>query len=584
MVDVSLQTLRKEVRAFLEEARSGGAFASRCDAWLTGHDTAFSKQLAAAGWVGMALPPEHGGHGRSQVERYTVLEELLAAGAPVAAHWISDRQTGPLLLRYGTESQCRRFLPAIARGECYFGIGMSEPDSGSDLASIRSSARPTEGGWLLNGAKIWTSHAQRSDYMVTLVRTSPLKDDKHAGLSQLIVDLHGQGVEIRPIALLSGEPHFNEVIFRDAFIAEEMLVGIEGEGWRQVTSELAYERSGPERFLSTFPLLQQLVGMLGPAPPPGQAAAIGELAARLWALRQMSMRVAERLQAGEAPATDAALVKDLGTRFESEVIEVARDLIPPLSASKEFRRLYWEGVLAAPGFTLRGGTNEILRGIVARSLKNDGPLRGNLDAEGQLLGATAEAVFGGTRDIPAEFDRAGLAEVREAGLPRAALVARVAAYHAAPEELFEKLMEPGPLLRAVQLAGAAARARDLAVGFAAERVQFGQPINRFQAIQQLLAELAGESAAADAAVEQALAIPTAARISAAKVGAGRAAARVARIAHQVHGAIGFTHEHSLHRFTTRIWQWRDLDGTEAEHAVALGNTLCGRDLWEATSS
>src|SRR5207302_66762 len=142
---------------------------------------------------------------------------------------------------------------------------------------------------------------------------------------------------------------------------------------------------GPERFLSTFPLLQQLVGMLGPAPPPGQAAAIGELAARLWALRQMSMRVAERLQAGEAPATEAALVKDLGTRFESEVIEVARDLIPPLSASKEFRRLYWEGVLAAPGFTLRGGTNEILRGIVARSLKNDGPLRGNLDAEGQLL-------------------------------------------------------------------------------------------------------------------------------------------------------------------------------------------------------
>jgi acyl-CoA dehydrogenase len=311
---------------------------------------------------------------------------------------------------------------------------------------------------------------------------------------------------------------------------------------------------------------------------------VGELVARLWALRKMSMKVAERLQRGDVPASEAALVKDLGTRFESAVIEVARDLVPPVTASEIFRRLYSEAVMAAPGFTLRGGTNEILRGIVARSLAVEGPLPRGLEAEDRLLGETAESALGRPRDVMVEFERAGLAEVRELGLRESALVARIAAYHAAPEELFDRVMQAGPLRRAVQLAGAAARARDITIAYAAERRQFGQAINRFQAVQQELAEMAGESAAADAGVEQALADPTAAHISAAKVVAGRAASRVASIAHQVHGAIGFTHEHSLHRYTTRIWQWRDQDGTEAQHAVSLGSELFGRDLWMETTA
>jgi alkylation response protein AidB-like acyl-CoA dehydrogenase len=297
-----------------------------------------------------------------------VLEELLAAGAPVAAHWIADRQTGPLFLRYGTEEQRQRFMPAMARGECYFGIGMSEPDAGSDLAAVRTAARPVEGGWAVTGTKVWTSHAHRSHFMITLVRTAPLHEDRHLGLSQLIVDLKGPGVTVRPIKLLSGEPHFNEVIFEDAFVPLEMLVGAEGEGWKQVTSELAYERSGPERFLSTFPLLAETVKELGDDPGEAGARALGVLYARLNALRGLSMDVARRLQAGESPNVQAALVKDLGTSFEQELIEVARLLVSPDSAGPEFRRLYQEAVTHAPGFTLRGGTNEILRGIVARGL------------------------------------------------------------------------------------------------------------------------------------------------------------------------------------------------------------------------
>jgi acyl-CoA dehydrogenase len=573
--------IRQEVRAFLAAELARGGFEPRCDAWLAGHDAAFSRRLGERGWVGMTLPAEYGGGDRSHLDRYAVLEELLAAGAPVAAHWIADRQTGPLLLRYGTEEQRRRFLPAIARGECFFGIGMSEPDSGSDLASIRTSARRVEGGWLLNGTKIWTSHAQRSDYMITLVRTSPLGEDRHQGLSQVIVDLRGPGVEIRPIELLSGEPHFNEVVFRDAPVPEEMLVGREGDGWLQVTSELAYERSGPERLLSTFPLLAELVREIGAPPEPRAAEVIGELAARLWALRALSMGVAERLQRGEVPAAEAALVKDLGTRFEVGVMEAARDALPPATAGDRFRRLYWGSVTHAPGFTLRGGTNEILRGIVARALAPAGPLPAGLDAEQRLLAETAAEVFSAS-DPAAEFERAGLAEVGEAGLRETVLVARIGAYHAAPEALFERLLPAGPLLRAAQLAGAAARARDLAIEYARERTQFGQPLNRFQAVQQELAEMAGEAALAAAAVDQAL-DGSELRGLAAKIAAGRAAARVAAISHQVHGAIGFTHEHSLHRVTTRIWTWRDQDGTEAELATTLGRALAGRDLWEATT-
>ncbi len=357
------------MREFLRDELDAGTFEPRCDAWLSGHDADFSRRLAERGWVGMTWPERYGGHQRSYLERYQVLEELLAAGAPVAAHWIADRQTGPLLLRYGSEAQRERFLPAMARAECFFAIGMSEPDAGSDLASIRTSARRVDGGWRLNGSKVWTSHAQRSHCMITLVRTAPAAEDRHQGLSQVIVDLHADGVEVRPIRLLSGEPHFNEVVFADAFVADDMLVGEEGAGWAQVTSELAYERSGPERFLSTFPLLQETVRELGRDPGEAGAREIGSLFARLAALRALSSGVARRLQAGESPAVEAAMVKDLGTRFEIDVVEAARLLVTPEEAGAAWQRLYAGALAHAPGFTLRGGTSEILRGIVARNLR-----------------------------------------------------------------------------------------------------------------------------------------------------------------------------------------------------------------------
>jgi alkylation response protein AidB-like acyl-CoA dehydrogenase len=366
-----LDTLRAEVRGFCESALAAGEFEPRCDAWLASSSPEFSRALATKGWLGMTWSERYGGQGRSAVERLVVAEELLAAGAPVAAHWIADRQSGPQIYRHGSEAQREHFLPAIAAGECYFSLGMSEPDSGSDLASIRTRATACDDGFLLNGTKVWTSHAHHSHFITVLCRTEDAGDDPHAGLSILIVDLQAPGVTVRPIRLITGEHHFNEVIFEDAHVPADMLLGEPGAGWRLVTAELSLERSGPERFLSTFPLFAALIDALGPRPDSRAATAVGELAAELMALRRLSFAVAASIDAGTDPATPAAMIKDLGTRFEGRVAQVARSIAPAhptLDAAAPFERLLAEAVLSSPGFTLRGGTNEILRGIVARDL------------------------------------------------------------------------------------------------------------------------------------------------------------------------------------------------------------------------
>jgi len=362
--------LQRDVRAFLADARASGVWAPAGD-FNTNHSPEFSRAIGARGWIGMTWPKQYGGHERSMLERYVVTEEMLAAGAPVAAHWIADRQSGPLLLRFGTEEQRREFLPRIAKGECYFSIGMSEPDSGSDLASIRSRAEKVDSGFRLNGRKVWTSHAHLAHYAITLCRTSPASDDRHAGLSQIIVDVKAPGVSVRPIKNLAGELHFNEVIFDDVFIPANRLVGTEGGGWKQVTSELAFERSGPERFVSTFRLLVEFARRIGANPDPRAAEALGRFTAHLWTLRRMSLSIAGMLQAGEMPNLEAAVVKDLGNSFEREIPELVRLLAPRGSrpgGNDRFEETLAEAVLHAPSFTLRGGTREILRGIIARGL------------------------------------------------------------------------------------------------------------------------------------------------------------------------------------------------------------------------
>ncbi len=369
------EEVRTQVREFLAEELAAGTFTTHVDTWLSGVDPSFSRKLGERGWLGMTWPKQYGGHERSAMERYAVTEELLAAGAPVAAHWIADRQSGPNLLRYGTEAQRQAILPRIAAGECYFVIGMSEPDSGSDLASIRTRAtRNADGDWVVNGAKVWTSNAHHSHYAITLVRTGPPAEGprgKHQGLTQLLVDLSLPGIGINPIRILDGGHHFNEVVFEDVVVPGDMLLGEEGAGWHQVTAELAFERSGPERFLSTYPLLAEFGRRACDTGDRAQLATLGRLSARLLALRQLSLRIAAALDRGELPDIPAALVKDVGTTFEADVVDEIRRVVevtPSLDSPDPLGRALAEAQLHAPGYTLRGGTNEILRGIVARGL------------------------------------------------------------------------------------------------------------------------------------------------------------------------------------------------------------------------
>jgi alkylation response protein AidB-like acyl-CoA dehydrogenase len=470
--------LRTEVRAFLATEL---ADRDARDAF-GGYDQEFSRRLAANGWVGMSIPAAYGGTGGTAVKRFVVAAELLAGGAPVAAHWVADRQTAPTILAFGTEEQKQRFLPAIARAECGFSIGMSEPDSGSDLASIRTSAVRTDGGWRVNGTKVWASLAHRQDYVLALVRSSPLAEDRHLGLSQFIIGLRSPGVTVSPIIGLEGGHHFNEVVFNDVFVPDSLVLGEAGGGWRQVSSELAYERSGPDRWLSTYRLFQTYLEHRADPMSPVVRDAVGRITARYRTLHNLSLSVARMIDVGGAPAAEAALVKDLGTTFEKEVAETVRTLagaVPDPDADDPFGRSLAAAVLTLPGLTIRGGTTEILRGVAARELTGTGPSVRSTEPDGadRLLADTALRIFAdhGSRADPeasgsvntdgwskelwddltaAGLTRVGIAETRggSGGTRRqAAELVRISGYAAAPVPLAEALLLGGPALVAAGL-------------------------------------------------------------------------------------------------------------------------------------
>jgi alkylation response protein AidB-like acyl-CoA dehydrogenase len=366
------EALRQPVREFLIEAMRSVPAHIRARSWA-GYSSEFSKALAQKGWLGITLPRAYGGGGRSAFARYVLVEEFLNFGAPVGSHWIADRQSGPLILKYGTEAQRQFYIPAICKGEAFFCIGMSEPNSGSDLASIRTKAEKTNSGWLLNGQKIWTTNASACHYMIALVRTSGTGDDRQKGLSQLIVDLSLPGVTIKPITDLSGDRHFCEVFFDNVALSNDALIGAEGKGWEQVTAELAFERSGPERIFSSIVLFDEWLNYIrtpqGATPESTRLA--GKIISQLAPLRAMCLAVTEKLVQGESPVVEAALVKDLGTGVEQYIAAaIADDLFSRTDATPPMELLQTLNYVSqvAPSYSLRGGTRDILRGMIARGL------------------------------------------------------------------------------------------------------------------------------------------------------------------------------------------------------------------------
>lgn len=452
--------LRRQVREFIDQEGAAGTVLGRPAAWLHTRDTDFSRRLAERGWIGMWLPPEYGGNGDGWLKRYVVLEELVVAGAPVAAHWLADRQSGPSILKHGNEEQRRRYLPAIAEGRCFFSIGMSEKDAGSDLASVQTRAERTEDGWRITGTKMWTGGAHVNDYAIVLARTDAAAEDRHHGLSQFIVDLRAPGVRTEPIHFLTGEHRFNEFHMDGVQGGPDMLLGEEGKGWQQVTAELAFERSGPERVLATTPLLVALVRELSQRPiSADQQRRLGQLVARLVALRHMSLGVAAILESGGSTEVQAALVKDLGTRFQGEVVNAARELVPVAPRADatigSFAEVLSYAIRYSPTYTLGGGANEILRGVVIKGMEKARGAAADCRAPWHAILGVPMLPDGPGAAVAELWHGLQFADLLPAVATdvatRAALV-RDAGYHSAPGPFGETFLVAQPLLAKIGLA------------------------------------------------------------------------------------------------------------------------------------
>ena len=370
---LNADALRQEVREFLAEMRASGVYQPGPAGWAE-INRPFCLEVGRRGWLGMTWPRRYGGHERSALERYVVTEELFANSAPVRVIQATDRQNGELILRFGSEWQKLTFLPKFASGGTACAIGLSEPDSGSDLSAIRTRATKVDGGWRVNGRKVWTSSAHYSDYMTVLLRTGPIDpENRHGGMTRMLVDMSWNGMTVRPIYQMTGEHDFNEVTFDDMFVPDDMVVGEVGTAWKQLGTELAHERSSPDRWTAQLHLLRSLVDQIGLEPTEPQAQAIGRLVSHLWTLQNMSASVAGMLDRGLNPSVEASIAKDLGTHYEQEIPHLARMLVneadrAALPTSESFNDILRYSLLFAPALTIRGGAREMLRNNIARGL------------------------------------------------------------------------------------------------------------------------------------------------------------------------------------------------------------------------
>jgi alkylation response protein AidB-like acyl-CoA dehydrogenase len=367
------EAFREEIRGFLRSELAVEPRRVREDGWVVGFSRTFSEKLGKRGWLGLTWPRQYGGQARSVLERLILTEELLRAGAPVAAHWLGDRQVGPSILRFGTEDQRREILPRITSGAIVFCVGLSEPNAGSDAAAVTTRAVEDGDGFVLRGQKIWTSFAHQADYCYLVARTDA-SGPKHKGISEFIVPMATPGITVRPLLDMTGEHHFNEVFFEDARVSRRALIGQKDRGWYQIAVQLDYERGGIERVLSNWPLLEDALAALRGSPvlrDPIVRDRVAGLRVDLETARLMVYRIAWLADHGRVPNVEAAVAKSFGTELEQRIAETVAGLF-------QMSALGWAGsphaalggrvaraVLYAPAYTIQGGTSNILRNIIA---------------------------------------------------------------------------------------------------------------------------------------------------------------------------------------------------------------------------
>jgi alkylation response protein AidB-like acyl-CoA dehydrogenase len=352
-----------DVLALQREAREVAAAAVanldvREDSWVAGYSKPFSRELGERGWLGMTLPRDVGGHGRTPFERFVVTEALISADAPIAASWIGDRQIGPTLVHYGTPEQVARFVPGIVRGTDMWCLGLSEPDAGSDLASVRTRAVLDGDEWIVDGAKIWTSGAADGDFVYLISRTDP-DAPAHRGISEIIVALDSPGITVTPIRDMTGARHFCEVHFEGVRVPATNLVGELNGSWRQVMRQLEHERGGVDRLVSNLALYRDTLEVADRTDPivRQRIAAIeaGLHTGRLMVLREML---------GQAPPGSSAVTKVCCTELEQRITDFVLSVgLDGLLAGRQGRAACY-----APAYTIQGGTSEILRNVIGERL------------------------------------------------------------------------------------------------------------------------------------------------------------------------------------------------------------------------
>jgi alkylation response protein AidB-like acyl-CoA dehydrogenase len=372
------EKLRQEVRSFLEEELTQGLWKPQCDAWIQGFDPDFTRRVAKKGWLGLMWPAEYGGQGRGYVDRLIVTEEMLRFGAPAACHWFADRQIGGCILQYGTDAQKNALLPRIVAGDVFVGLGMSEPEAGSDLASLKTRAEELDDYFLVNGQKTWTSGGSYINYIDLFARTE-VDVPKHKGISEFLVPMDLPGISRIPMIDITGTEAWNDIFFDNVRVPKECLIGGRGRGFYHVVEELAYERGGMERLMGNYPLYDGLLEFVQRAKHngaplidmPGIRTLIADLETEFEVGRLLMYRAAAVMDEGRPPTVEASVSKVYGTTFEQRLA----------SASVEILGSYghlWEGsvqgvidglaahsYLASRGYSLQAGSTEVLKNIIA---------------------------------------------------------------------------------------------------------------------------------------------------------------------------------------------------------------------------
>ena len=333
----------------------------------------WQSQLAQAGYVGVAWPVEYGGRGADPVFNYIVQEELARARAPELVGRIAVNLVGPCLLAHGTDDQRQRWLPGILNAEQLICQLFSEPDAGSDLASLRTRAEPAEGGWTLHGRKVWTSYAQFAQWGLCLARTSP-DAPKRAGITVLMVDMRTPGVEVRPLRQMTGESDFNEVVLDGVFVADDQVIGPVDGGWGVATSVLAGERgTNPRQLVIHSQLLEELVRLAaerGLADEPRIAQDLAQAFTEMRLFQLQNWRTLSKHAHGRQPGAETATAKlywsEMSQRLHATAMRVLGDEAPlwRAAAGNPAEGRWQRSWLYYRAASIFAGTNEIQRNVI----------------------------------------------------------------------------------------------------------------------------------------------------------------------------------------------------------------------------